>query len=313
MAIKEQYQSLRITSLQRQLDLGDINALDEFWHDVSKQGAPLIERLAGDDRHLLVTFLWRAAEELDNVVVVGSLAGYEFAHNQMTRLLNTDLWYKTYQARVDTRTMYWLSPNDSLIPAPDVTDWAARSASWRTDSFNPHTFVWPKDEQDPNDSDLMWSVLELPEAPPQPWSTAYPDIPEGQVTIHRLASGILKNERRIWVYTPPGYSPSGESVDLLLLFDGRAYIHPIPTPTILDNLLAAGRLRPMVAVIVDTLDQATRSRELPCFDPFVDFLVQELVPWVRQRYNITNASRADCRGWFQLWWSCRCLRRAALS
>jgi enterochelin esterase-like enzyme len=288
MTARERYQSLRIAGLQRQLDSGDCTALDEFWHAVRAHGTPLIEPLAGDAHHLLVTFLWRDTEQLKNVVVVGGLAGYEFAHNQMTRLPRTDLWYRTYRARADTRTVYWLAPDDSLVPAPDVTDWAARSASWRADPCNPRTVVWPKDEEASNDNDLVWSVLELPLAPPQPWSSAHPDTPAGQVTVHRLASSILKNERRVWVYTPPAYSPSGQAVELLVLFDGLAYIHLVPTPTILDNLLAAGRLPPMLAVIVDTLDQATRTHELACFDPFVEFLAHELVPWVRQHYNVAN-------------------------
>ncbi len=31
-----------------------------------------------------------------------------------------------------------------------------------------------------------------------------------------------------------------------------------------------------------------RNRELPCNPSFVDFLVQELPPWVRERYHVTT-------------------------
>lgn len=288
MTMLEHCVSRRIASLQRKLEAGNTEALDAFWQEVATQGVPLIETIDGDDRHMLVTFLWRASEVLNNVTVVGGLAGYGFAGNQMTPLLDTDLWFKSYRARVDTRTTYWLSPNDSLVAAAEVEDWAARSASWQHDPLNPHTYVWPRDVEDPNDQDLVWSVLELPAAPPQPWSRPQPGTPRGRLEMYRLRSEILRNERRVWIYTPPGYTPSGDPYDLLLLFDGLAYIDPIPTPTILDNLLADGRLRPLVAVILDTLDHKTRTRELNCYPPFIDFLTHECLPWLQKQYHITS-------------------------
>jgi enterochelin esterase family protein len=74
----------------------------------------------------------------------------------------------------------------------------------------------------------------------------------------------------------------------VLLFDRGAYLAEVPTPTILDNLLAAGRLPPPVAVLVGNPDQAARNRELPCHSPFVRFLTDELLPWVRGRYAVTD-------------------------
>lgn len=43
-----------------------------------------------------------------------------------------------------------------------------------------------------------------------------------------------------------------------------------------------------MAVLPDSLDQKTRSLELPCYEPFVDFLKQELLPWVHTHYHVTN-------------------------
>jgi enterochelin esterase family protein len=76
-----------------------------------------------------------------------------------------------------------------------------------------------------------------------------------------------------------------EGYHLLVIFDGFAYLRVIPTPTILDNLIAAGKLPPFVALLVDNVD---RDRELPCYAPFTDFLVKELLPWARARYPITS-------------------------
>ena len=107
--------SPRLVELQRQIEAGHAGALDTFWREVEERGAPLIEPIEDDDQNMLVTFLWRAGEEVRNVVVVGGIAGIRFGENQMEHVPNTDLWCRTYRARKDMRTTYWLAPNDSLV------------------------------------------------------------------------------------------------------------------------------------------------------------------------------------------------------
>jgi enterochelin esterase family protein len=132
----------------------------------------------------------------------------------------------------------------------------------------------------------------MPEAPPQPWSQPRPGVEKGHVFEDRIASSILGNERRLWVYTPAGYSDArNQPYGLLILFDGWGSLVLLPTPMILDNLLAAGRVPPLVALFVDSLDQETRLKELMYHQPFNDFLVQELLPWVRGRYHVTSDPR----------------------
>jgi len=47
--------SPRLKVLQKQIDDGDHSALEKFWDEMAKQGAPLIELIARDDKHALVT------------------------------------------------------------------------------------------------------------------------------------------------------------------------------------------------------------------------------------------------------------------
>jgi enterochelin esterase family protein len=105
---------------------------------------------------------------------------------------------------------------------------------------------------------------------------------------YRLRSNLLGNERRTSVYLPPGYSRDGEPCPLLILFDDWIYADVAPTPTILDNLIASGALPPVVAVLLSCVNLETRNRELPCNPAFSDFLVQELMPWVHQRFQVTD-------------------------
>jgi enterochelin esterase-like enzyme len=266
--------SPRVVALQQAIEAGDHNALDAFWQEIAAQGAPLVEPIADDDRHVLVTFLWRAVEPIDNVVVVGGLAGRGF--DLMTQVPRTDLWFRTYRALADTRTIYHLTPNDTLVPYNQDPDFGTRTECWKPDPLNPHTYpYWGAEGA---------SALALPAAPPQPWLIVRPEQPAGQVDIQRVYSARLDNERDIWVYTPPGYAPEKQAYGLLILFDGWEYTHAISTPTILDNLLAEGRIPPLVAVMIGNID---RQRELSCYPPFADALAYELLPWVRQRYHVS--------------------------
>src|SRR5262245_30636366 len=60
--------SPRIAKLRNDIrDRGDA-AVAEFWNEMQKNGAPLIEPLAGDPRHSLITFVWRGSAAAQNVV-----------------------------------------------------------------------------------------------------------------------------------------------------------------------------------------------------------------------------------------------------
>src|SRR5438094_749110 len=61
--------SPRLVSLRKDVEAGNHSALESFWQDITKQGAPLVERIHGDERNVLVTFLWRSKEET-NVVIM---------------------------------------------------------------------------------------------------------------------------------------------------------------------------------------------------------------------------------------------------
>jgi enterochelin esterase family protein len=112
-------------------------------------------------------------------------------------------------------------------------------------------------------------------------------VPRGTVEHCRYRSERLADERDLWVYLPPA-PPEG----LLVVFDGRSYTTVIPTPTILDNLLAAGHIPPLAAVLLqspgdsEVEQRKARTWELSCNPDFADFLADELLPWVRQNFGV---------------------------
>lgn len=231
-----------------------------------------------------MTFLWRDGAPGAGAAVITQLAprlrGTGAA--PLARLPASDVWYGTFRTRADTRTTYWLSVTAAAPAGPD-DGWVVDDAHWRADPRNPRTTP----EVPPA------SLLSLPAAPTPRWSVARPGVPPGRLAEQRLRSTILGNERRVWVYTPPAGDRAEGPADLLVLFDGWAYAHLVPTAAILDNLTAAGRLPPTVAVLVGNPDAAARQRELGCHESHAAFVAEELLPWVRARWAVA-ADPARC-------------------
>jgi enterochelin esterase family protein len=258
--------------------------LDTFWEEVRRQGTPLIEAASDDDRHVLVTFLWRGLD-VENIVIVSPAFSLAPRENRMRRLQDTDLWCKSYLLPSDLHFTYRLSVDDPLASAPTLTrdQMGARLLVGQADLLNAlplttqvGTTTWTS------------SLVSLPKAPLYPWSGPQPAVPAGSVKEFTLFSACLNNERPVWIYTPPQYVSNGEPYRLVVLFDGEAYRCGVPTATILDNLIATSEIPPMVVVMVGCIDIGTRTRELACHDPFVDFVGDELMPWVHAHVHVTH-------------------------
>ncbi len=298
---KPRYVSPRIKALQAALDAGQQGTVDAFWQEVKKHGAPLIEPLPGDNRNMLVTFLWKGTPYTHNVVVLRlPYAGATPDDYLMRRLGETDVWYATVAVDRRERFDYSLAPNvprlQGIAYGIDNDTIMMVAAAARLDPLNPKR--WRVDPQSPDAPDFRGrSIVEMPDAPPQPWIAERPGVPAGQIEKHQFKSALLKNEREIAVYLPPGYSKSAKPYPLLVLFDEQPYLgyqnEPalVPTPTILNNLISENRIPPMVALLLGNGPDDARSRELPCNPVFAEFLVSELLPWAHARYNSTADPR----------------------
>jgi enterochelin esterase family protein len=94
-------------------------------------------------------------------------------------------------------------------------------------------------------------------------------------------SKILNNERSIWLYQPPEQNIV-HNPQLLIFCDGWNYTTAIPTPTILDNLLADKSIEPVAALFIEHDLWEDRQSELACNDKFTSFLANEILPWYLQ-------------------------------
>lgn len=82
------------------------------------------------------------------------------------------------------------------------------------------------------------------------------DVPHGTVSKRWYESSGLKTNRRITVYTPPGYETSKGNYPVLYLLHGvggdeEAWMQLGRASQILDNLIAAGKAKPMIVVMTN--------------------------------------------------------------
>jgi enterochelin esterase-like enzyme len=279
---EEGFDSPRLATLAKDLNEGDRRALARFW-DEMQGNAPLIEGIAGNPNESWVTFVWMGDSTTRRVNVQGGPSSGDFA-DWMKRLGKTDLWYRTVRIPGDSRLVYFFQVNRPL-KFPPHAEKLPPMAPPLADPLNPRkTFAQDR------------SVLELPDAPSQPWLKRLAGVPEGALSERKLTSHIIRgakasfdHERHFLVYTPPDYDPKGQPYGLLLLFDGQGNGNPsvdMPITVMLDNLIAGGEIQPLVAVFIyQTLE---RNRELGCSEPFSDFVAKELVPWVRKSYHVSE-------------------------
>jgi enterochelin esterase family protein len=283
---EERYKSRTIEQLRAQLATGDADT-ERFWQTVRQSGAPLVEAIDGDPTRMLVTFLWRGDASTRSVGVWGIVFGGPPSEYQLRRLATSDVWYLTQRLPAGSRFTYGFSPNAPVGPEFGSARFQQRVATMQRDPWNPL-----REPGCPADATRYEcpSMAELPGAASQPWTVRNPMAPTGDIRRHTLRSDILKNERAISVYIPPGYRADGPPSGLLVVLDGPAYLGPVPTPTILDNLLAAKKIAPVVAVFVANASGA-RARELPPNPAFAEFLATELLPWVHAHYTVSSDPR----------------------
>jgi enterochelin esterase family protein len=117
--------------------------------------------------------------------------------------------------------------------------------------------------------------------------------PRAPAAAARLEARVIfdssyARERRVWIYTPPGYDAHAAPYPLLIAFDGAEYRDTMPLPLVLDTL-AAGRHAPaFVAVLLDDSASATRIADLGNAERMVTFLSRQLVPWIRRERHVTT-------------------------
>lgn len=118
---------------------------------------------------------------------------------------------------------------------------------------------------------------------------AMKEVPHGAIAQRYYYSESLRTTRRLHVWTPAGYEKSTESLPVLYLIHGGGDTdNAWPTVgcagNILDNLLAEGKIKPMVVVMPNgTIPAETLEGEVPLFSKD---LMNDIIPFIERNYRV---------------------------
>jgi enterochelin esterase family protein len=138
------------------------------------------------------------------------------------------------------------------------------------------------------------SLLEVPGAASDFF--AEKAVPHGQVAEIHYQSQALGVPRRMHVYTPPGYLTSGQRYPVLYLLHGggdtdESWLMAGRANFILDNLIAAGKAKPMIVVMPAGHTPAGAGGAPGAPDAFARDLLTDVVPYVERNYRTLAGSQ----------------------
>ncbi|MBY7120754.1 esterase family protein [Bacillus sp. 16GRE42] len=261
--------SPKLEELNNQLKNGNETAFYTFLHEIKSNNTPLIEQCPVDNKYKLITYIWLGDQKTENVYVFGSFPGWDLSVNQLKRLLQTDIWYKTFRTDKSFISTYYFSVNDFF-----ENDWIKRSEQYELDKFNGNTF-----EDGANKASVLNIGMEIQ------YSSRFPSnhYPSGKIETYSFHSTILNNTRKIYIYTPHDYSHTSHLQELLIVFDGNSFIHNLSIARTLNYLIYEKEIPSCIAVAIDSVD---RLEELTYNDKMNTFLTEELLPWIKARYHV---------------------------
>lgn len=135
------------------------------------------------------------------------------------------------------------------------------------------------------------SILHIPGEPPLVHD--FQDVPHGTVRTHTYRSKVLGRLRGLAVYTPPDYERGRGKYPTLYLQHGSGdnqdtWVAHGKAHWILDNLIAAGKAKPMVVVMMD--GHAAVGGAGGAFQDntalFERDLLEEVLPFVESAYRV---------------------------
>ncbi|MEO7963919.1 MAG: alpha/beta hydrolase-fold protein [Gemmatimonadaceae bacterium] len=265
-------------TLKRLLEIAQPNdslSIKTFWDSVGKRGTPFVDSVHGDSAHIVASFVYRSAT-INNVILENGVMGWNYILNQLERVPGTDIWHISALLPADIRLGYVFRENDDLIPWGVEPNQGVRWKGNRPDPFNPRM----------DSAQGKRSLIVGPRAAPDHWSVPNEHVAAGKIEDVEFESAVHREKRKVSVYLPP--VPSTKGLPLLVVFDGPTYRHVVRLPVIVDNLLAERKIAPVVILFVEQVD---RMQELAPNETFTTYVTRELIPWMRQRYQLSGDPR----------------------
>lgn len=120
---------------------------------------------------------------------------------------------------------------------------------------------------------------------------AMKDVPHGAMSQRYYYSEPLKTTRRMHVWTPAGYEKGKDKLPVLYLVHGggdtdNAWPGVGCAGLILDNLLAEGKIVPMIVVMPNGNIPAKERDMSDMMQNFTDDMMQSVIPFVEKNYRV---------------------------
>ncbi|HLZ15639.1 MAG TPA: alpha/beta hydrolase-fold protein, partial [Cyclobacteriaceae bacterium] len=220
-----------------------------------------------------VLFLYEG--DAKSVAWMGDFNGWghdETFKNKGRRVPHTDIWYLKTAFPRDARLDYKIVLNGSeyiLDPENARQQWSGVGGG------------------SPN------SELRMPQWKEYPELQTHSDIGHGSLKQDILfKSKVLGYQITYSIYLPYGYEKLGK-LPTVYVTDGYEYLLPQlgNMATILDNLIAEKKIKPIAAIFVDQREPVNRAnnkrmQELAMNKTYLDFFVTELIPHVERQYPL---------------------------
>jgi len=227
-------------------------AVDSFMNYARSVGIPFIE-------DSVANFLYLG--NVSSVSVAGDFNDWGISSWTLSRVYQTNLWYRSVVFEKDARLDYKFVINNS---------------NWILDPENPHTCAGGFG---PN------SELSMP-LYVQPWEINYQSsIQHGTLKNKTLYSSNVGSNYQITIYLPPGYDTLSQTRYPVAYFqDGSEYISLGRAVNVIDNLIDSSKIEPIIAVFVtpnNRNDEYAGNKR----GQYQLFFVNELVPYIDNTYK----------------------------
>jgi len=226
-------------------------AKKEYLERAEEEGTPVID---GDQ----ATFLWFGK---DAPQLVGDITDWNHGQPITMNKSGAKTWSYTIKLPADAYIEYAYSLDGKRVEDP----------------FN-KTRV-------PNGMGEFVQSSYMPAAEPSPWTKRRRKTQHGEIIHHkiRVVDMAASGKRTIHFYKPPTPGP----YPLLVVLDGGEYLKLGKIQNIVDNLIQAGRIRPIAMALVENGGVA-RYVEYACNEATVAFLRQCVLPEARSKLNLLD-------------------------
>lgn len=181
----------------------------------------------------------------------------------LERLDHTDLWHVTVELPPGSRIEYQLE-----VVGHERTQ----------------HIVDPLNERHASDPFGANSVAYSPGATDPAWASPAVDARKGTVETLEFDSTAFGGVRTLSVYLPDGF-PNDAPYPGVFLHDGSDLIEYAAVTTVLDNLIGAGALPPLIGVLMDPVD---RNREYMALPAHGTFVVDEVLPHCIAEFHVST-------------------------